>query len=92
MLITLLTLLIAMAFHTTAIVVFLILFVYHLIGNMKVSAFKFSLISIFGCVVIRLFLNQFLDIVGVIALVVNDKYTKEFFLNSNNVGAGGINQ
>lgn len=89
MLITLLTLLIAMAFHTTAIVVFLILFVYHLIGNMKVSAFKFSLISIFGCVVIRLFLNQFLDIVGVIALVVNDKYTKEFFLNSNNVGAGG---
>lgn len=80
---------VACAFHRTAVFEFAIILIAYLALKNKLSVAKFTVAACVGCLVARLFATRFLTIVSGVIGLVTSKYTNEFFLSTNTTGASG---
>lgn len=80
---------VASTFHTTAIFELGIIFFSYCIFKNKITVIKFTLIAFIGCLFAKLFASRFLSIAGNLIGLITSKYTDEFFLNTSAAGASG---
>lgn len=84
-----LCILLAYTFHSTAIFAILLLMLSYLLSKKNVNSYLFALMAVFGSVIVRLFVYEFIALIGRLASLFSSKYANWEYTSASGGGASG---